>query len=196
MNEKRLSGIVMRITVVLLCLVLFSSHLASGMFAKYAVTASEEDAAGAAKYGVKIVSVTDGDLVDLTNINGDVAYEFRVDNSLSEVKIKYQKIQISFADCYENGTKTSDVEDMYRDVKLNGLTFDSYYTDDSDNVVYVFNVDGTIQPGSASEVFTLTFNTYPSWTETKDDSLGNTELRVDNRYKYPINIFVDAEQIN
>lgn len=195
MNEKKLSGVVMRITVVLLCLVLFSSHLASGMFARYTVSASDEGAARAAKYGVKVLSVTDGDPM-ASDLYGNVEYQFRVDNSRSEVTIKYQKIQISFADCYVNGTKTSDVEDMYRDVKLNGLAFDSYYTDDSDNVVYVFNVDGTVQPGNTSDVFTLTFNTYPSRTETKDDSLGKTEIKVDDSRKYPIGIFVDAEQIN
>lgn len=198
MNEKRLSGIVMRITVVLLCLVLFSSHLASGMFARYTVSASEEDTARAAKYGVKIVSDSEGDPLPLinNNLNGDVEYKFRVDNSTSEVPIKYETIQISFSDCYEGDVKMSDVEDMYRNVKLNGNEPNQIITQNDRNTIFVFNVNRMLRPGSTSSDFTLTFNTYPSWTETMDDSLGDTEIKVDNRYRYPINIFVDAEQIN
>lgn len=207
MRAKNLSGIVMRISVILLCLVLFSSHLASGMFARYTVSDSEGGNAHAAKYGVKIVAVDDGDPLSLSNINGDVSYRFKVDNANSEVAVKYETLQIAFSDCYADvdgtRTKVSEVKDMVRDVKLfgkaggNDVEYGCTDIIEQDNgVVYVFAVYKMLRPGSSSPEFTLKFNTFPSWEHHVDDNLDDNTIRIDNRYKYPVSIFADAVQID
>lgn len=194
MRVNRLSGIVMRLTVILLCLVLFSAHLASGMFAKYTVKADQDGQSRAAKYGVQVISDEDGDPLD-TALNGDVVYHFRVDNSASEVPVKYETIQIGFSDCFVGDVKVSDVDEMFRNVTLNDREATEVITQDK-GVIYVFTVNRMLRPGSTSGVFELKFNTYPSWVETTDSSMDDNVIRIDNRYRYPVSIFVDAEQID
>lgn len=198
MRVSRLSGIVMRIAVILLCLVLFSAHLASGMFAKYTNGSSIADTARAAKYGVTVVPASDyvakGDPLEV-DMSGNAEYKFYVDNTKSEVAVKYD-LYIAFADCYDGSTKIADVDDMFKNVRLNGQEASRIATEGDRYIHYVFTNAGTLEPGTTSGEFTFTFNVSPSYTETVDTSLAANTIKVDTRYKFPIQVFVHAEQID
>lgn len=184
MSSKKLSSIVIRTTVVLLCLVLFSSHLASGMFARYTVSADQHGTASVAKYGVKVISSQSGDPLDNADVNGNVNYVFKVDNSTSEVAVIITKIKVVI----------SDVNDLHNGVKLNGFDA-SEKISESESVTYVFDQALFLSPGSTSDEFSLSFNIASSWKETTDNTLAADTITVNNT-NYPVSILVDAEQVN
>ncbi|MBQ3265842.1 MAG: hypothetical protein IJH07_08730 [Ruminococcus sp.] len=191
MRVNKLSGIVMRITVILLCLVLFSSHLAAGMFAKYAASSENKGDARAARYGgVQVVPVDSEDNPGnpmSCDVNGGVSYRFKVDNSSSEVPVKYN-LRISFAKAAEN---------FYSGVKLNDTELSAPAVSD-DAIIYSYESVDPLKPGIVSDEFVLTFNvdTPSIWTETMDDTLPDNSIQIAERNKYPISIFVDAVQID
>ncbi len=81
----------MRMAAILLCLVLGSSYLVAGMFAKYTTSDSGANSARTAKFNFYVKDGTDSHIVDLSGINkpGDSkTYSFSV-NSASEVSVTY-----------------------------------------------------------------------------------------------------------
>lgn len=149
MRVNKLSGIIMRVTAVLICLVLFSAHLASGMFAKYTAGASEESSARVAKF---YVEVKESSALTFDN-SGNGTYQFYVYNQDSEVAFQYDiVVKIKAAD--PSGIfDASDIANACTDVKLNGS--DGTYS--ASNNSYTFSVADTLKPGTDSEVYTLTF---------------------------------------
>lgn len=81
----------MMLASVLLCLVLGSSYLVAGMFAKYATSDGNADASRVAKFNFYVKDGTDSHIVDLNSITkpGDSeSYSFSV-HSASEVSVDY-----------------------------------------------------------------------------------------------------------
>lgn len=156
MRVKRLSGIVMRIAVVLLCLVLFSAHLASGMFARYSTSASSDASVRAAKYQVQIIPVTTGGLT--FNETGEGTYQFRVSNK-SEVPVSYTLVaDATFTfkeDIHIDDDADSENDRVYvikrilKDVKLN----DEDAVPDSDYSRFTFPTfsDLILAPGESAD---------------------------------------------
>lgn len=82
----RLGSLMMRIAAVLLCLVMVSVHLMSGMYAKYTTNGSGTDDARVAKFDVEINGSADVTVDCKTGDNG--TYEITVNNK-SEVAVSY-----------------------------------------------------------------------------------------------------------
>lgn len=83
----QLGSLMIRIALILLCLVMVSIHLMSGMYARYTTKASGSDSARVAKFDVKIT----GDATDLEvscTANDDGSYKITVENH-SEVAVSY-----------------------------------------------------------------------------------------------------------
>lgn len=151
MRVNKLSGIVMRVTAVLICLVLFSAHLASGMFAKYTVGASEESNARVAKLNVNVKPSEEGLTFD-ASLNG--TYQFFVSNHDSEVAFQCEKIIVRIKSDDPNNIFNPSEAALASEMKLNDL--DGTYSE-SDNQ-YTFDLtDVYLKPGMDSNVFTLTF---------------------------------------
>lgn len=191
MKVKNLSGIVMRIAAVLICLVLFSAHLASGMFARYTVSGGGDGSANVASYHVEIVPADNNqsDALGTTSNSGDVSYRFMVDNSETDVPVKYS-LSVAF---YDSVNDT--VSGKFDNVKIDNID-PVESKDESNRHVYVFDITDTLQPHSTSAVHTLTFNTSLSWTETTDNRLADTAIQVNTGNKYPVEVFADVTQIN
>ena len=193
MKVKNLSGIVMRIAAVLICLVLFSAHLASGMFARYVISAKEDSSARVASYHVEIVPADNNqsDALGATSNNGDVSYRFIVDNSKTDVAVKYS-LSVAF---YDSVTDTA--LDKFNNVKIDNFDpVEIKDEPDSNRHVYVFDITDELKPHSTSAVHTLTFNTSLSWTEAVDYQLADTAIQVNTGNKYPVEVFADVTQIN
>lgn len=192
MKVKNLSGIVMRIAAVLICLVLFSAHLASGMFARYTVSGGGDGSARVASYHVDIISA-DNNQLDLigNNTDGVATYRFKVENQ-SEVPVKYQ-LSVVFSDPLDEGHFVPN----YSNVQIDGIDPDSHDVDDAGKHTYDFIVtNNQLSAHSSSDVHTLTFNTSMSWTETTDNRLADTAIQVNTGNKYPVKVFADVTQIN
>lgn len=203
MRVHKLSGMVIRVAVILLCLVLFSSHLASGMFARYAVNETEDGNAHAAKYGVKVIAADNAVPID---DQGNVSYRFKVDNSGSDISVRCSSILVSFMKPDETSnpapvTETVAPTEVAPDDTVFGeVTLDGYAAnrieDKGDTVEYTFDIDNQIEAGGTSGMYTLSFTaTKGLWTETTDTSLADNTIKIE-RDKYPVNIFVSSEQIN
>lgn len=192
MKVKNLSGIIMRVAAILICLVLFSSHLASGMFARYTVSGGGDGSAHVASYHVEIVPADNNqsEALGTTSNSGDVAYRFIVDNSETDVAVQYS-LSVAFYDSVDG----NDVLDKFDNVKIDNFE-PVDFKDDSNRRVYVFDITDTLEPHSTSAVHTLTFNTSLSWTETTDVQLPYTAIQVNTGNKYPVEVFADVTQIN
>lgn len=86
----RLGSILMRVAAVLVCLVLVSVHLMSGMYAKYSTTGSSSDEARVAKLDVDVEGEVNGLSIDATT-GADGNYVVTVKNN-SEVTVRYDII--------------------------------------------------------------------------------------------------------
>ena len=84
MKRNHLLGIVARTACVLLCLVLFSAHLCSGMFARYN---TEGEATGSANVAALNVNVTQEEALSIAG-SGASTFSFKVNNE-SEVAVSY-----------------------------------------------------------------------------------------------------------
>ena len=153
MRVNKLSGIVMRVAAILICLVLFSAHLASGMFAKYATGVSADSSARAAKFHVEVKESSALTFDD----SGNGTYQFYVYNQDSEVAFQYDIIvRVKAAD--PSGLfSASEVANACTDLRLNykNSTYDGTYSEGSNS--YTFSVSDRLEPGMDSEVYTLTF---------------------------------------
>lgn len=192
MKVNNLSGIVMRVAAILICLVLFSAHLASGMFARYIVSGSGSGGAHIASYDVGIISADSSQVgvIGTTSNSGDVAYRFIVDNSKSDVAVQY-RLSVMFSDSIDGDT----VADKFSDVKIDGLD-PVEIKNETDRHIYVFDITDTLAAHSSSDVHTLTFNTSLSWKEYTDTQLADTEIQAHTGSKYPVEVFADVAQIN
>ena len=191
MKVKNLSGIVMRVAAILICLVLFSSHLASGMFARYIVSESGKGGAHVASYDVCIVPVDNGqtDVIGTTSPDGVVTYRFKVDNSKSDVAVE-AKLSVMFSD-----SEIESVAGKFDSVKIDGHE-PAEIKDEGNRHIYVFDITDKLSAHNTSAVHTLTFNTSLSWQETTDTQLNDTEIHANTGQKYPVEVLADVSQIN
>lgn len=191
MKVKNLSGIIMRVAAILICLVLFSSHLASGMFARYTVSGKGNGGAHAASYDVGVVPADDSQtgVIGTTSPDGIVTYRFIVDNSNSDVAVE-SRLSVAFIDS-ESETVVG---------KFDSVQIDDYdpveVRDEGNRQIYVFDITDQLSAHRTSAVHTLTFNTSLSWKETTDTQLNDTEIQANVGQKYPVEVFADVVQIN
>lgn len=122
MNKNRSIGIIARVACVLLCLVLFSAHLCSGMFARYSVVGERGGLAHAATANVKAVEAE----AMSVDANGNGTYRFTLVNQ-SEAAMDCNLV----IDFYTNDTVYSQygsniLSHAVLDVKLNGNDADEF----------------------------------------------------------------------
>lgn len=89
----RLGSLMIRIALILLCLVMISVHMMSGMYAKYTTSGTGSDDARVAKFDVVVTGVPADSIVVYSETAGDV-YSIRVENR-SEVAVSYD-ISVKF----------------------------------------------------------------------------------------------------
>ena len=87
----RLGSLMIRIALILLCLVMISVHMMSGMYARYTTSGTGSDDARVAKFDVK-VNGSDDVTIDC-KVGEDGTYEITVNNE-SEAAVSY-KISVS-----------------------------------------------------------------------------------------------------
>ena len=150
MDSKR-RNIPIRIAAILLCAVLFSAHLASGMFAKYTVGVSDSSYARAAKVDLKIV---ESEPLTVSSL-GEGTYKFSVKNN-SEVAFNYNiVVSISFP--------TSIVTRSFGDERILGTIKNPVINTETgvpseDDMSYTFSGFSTLAPGSSSDELVFTFS--------------------------------------
>ena len=83
----RLGSLMIRVALILLCLVMISIHLMSGMYARYTTKGSGGDDARVAKFEVEITGDSNAVAVDCAKIT-DNAYSITISNT-SEVAVRY-----------------------------------------------------------------------------------------------------------
>lgn len=89
----RLGSLMIRVALILLCLVMISVHMMSGMCARYTTKGSGGDDARVAKFDVVVTGVPADSIVVYSETAGDV-YSIRVENR-SEVAVSYD-ISVKF----------------------------------------------------------------------------------------------------
>ena len=160
MRVNKLSGIVMRAAAILICLVLFSAHLASGMFARYTTGAANSGNVRVAKFNVNVI---EQEALTL-DADGNGTYKFLVKNN-SETGFRYDiKLKITSTDEYLETFGASAVAKACTDVKLNGVEG----TPSSDGSVYTFSITDALAPDSESGIYTITFKA-SDLVEQKED---------------------------
>lgn len=185
MRANNLSGIVLRVAAVLLCLVLFSAHLASGMFAKYSVGTSESNDAQVAKIDVSAVETQ---ALTLDN-DGNATYKFLVKNN-SEVAYQYDVcVRIATTSEYAEIFDPSEIAGACSDIKLNDVSG----TLSASGSKYTFSVSDYIAPDSESDEYVLTFKA-TDLLRIADESSGSAASYND----VPIKLSVSAKgtQVN
>lgn len=149
MRVNKFSGIALRLAAVMLCLVLFSAHLASGMFARYTTGASGGSSARVAKVGVEII---EQEALTLDSV-GNGTYKFLVKNT-SETAFRYDvKLKITADEEYVDLYGADEIAKACTDVKVN----DVEGTPSSDGSLYTFSLQDDLDPDSESDVYTITF---------------------------------------
>lgn len=143
----------MRLAVILLCLVLFSSHLASGMFARYIASSEFDDAAQVAKIDLKVVEIEQLSVDSM----GNGTYKFIVKND-SQVAFDYDVlVYITYPDnSWSRLFDSERISDALSDVKLNGETG----TLSDNKLKYTFSGYDSLSPDSESAEFVLTFKAF------------------------------------
>ena len=198
MRAKRHSSIGLCVVVILLCLVMSSAHLAMGTLARFAVSANTNTSTKIARMDTTVIPKYPGvaDPLELSDSSGNVSYRFIVDNRRSEVAVQYSR-EVVFLDCYDGEEKIDDVEDAVTNVKVNSKECTSYSSDDdTGSIHYYFNDLGTLGPGEQSSVCSLTFNVSKGFKETTDITLDDGRIYFDAANRFPIQIFVRAQQVD
>ena len=161
-GQKKISAgpLLLRIALVLLCMVAFSTSMLAGLYARYSTKADGEDSARVAKFNVA------ADWKDVTVVASSVQtngeYQFTVTNN-SEVAITYDLV-ITF----ENDVL------KYLDVSLDGVT-----GAESGNTV-IFSKVISLAPATTDTKRTLTFTvdlekfTQPATGESYEETLAFT----------------------
>lgn len=156
MRVNKLSGIVMRVTAVLICLVLFSAHLASGMFAKYTSGASVESSVRVAKLGR--VQIIEQEALDIDSV-GNGTYKFLVKNN-SETAFRYDiKLKITADEQYVEQFGADEIAKACTDVKVytDEVTDGVEGTLSDDGTTYIFTMADIVPRDSESKVYTIAF---------------------------------------
>lgn len=167
MNIGKLNSILMRTAAVLLMLVLVTSGMVSGRFARYVTTATYEDGARVAKFNI----VEEGSF--FTQLQTDIAPG--VTQEMITVK-NYSEVAVEF---------TITVDNVYHNIPLDFEVKDGDATlAKSENADGTVTFTGNIGPGQQSKSFRLNL----IWTG--DDSI-NYIGRVDL-----IRVTLDAVQID
>ena len=82
----------MRLAVVLLCLVVLSANLMSGLLAKYRTSDGASESAKVAGFAVNVTGKAGNTAISAVNSQKDGEYQVTVDNSKSDVAINYDII--------------------------------------------------------------------------------------------------------
>lgn len=114
----RLGSLMIRVALILLCLVMISIHLMSGMYARYTTKGSGGDDARVAKFNVVVTGVSADSIVVYSETEGDV-YSIRVENR-SEVAVSYD-ISVKFETSWKGVSAALDT--VAGDHKENTTTF-------------------------------------------------------------------------
>lgn len=174
MRVNKLSGIVMRVTAVLICLVLFSAHLASGMFAKYTSKVEEQSDARVAKFNVSVKETAPLSFDE----SGIGTYQFYVYNQDSEVAFQCDDIIVRFNAVDNSGLfSASELTNACTEAKLNGNA--GTYSASTNS--YTFSVADRVERGSQSGVYTLTFkkSDLVKINEEATEPITETDISID-----------------
>lgn len=179
MRVKNPSGIIMRIAVILLCLVLFSAHLASGMFARYTTSASANGGARVAKLDFSRVSST----LDSIDDDGTVHYTVTVNNS-SESLFSYDLI-ITLGRSSNNFNPA----DFLQSVTIDGYTEAPEVSDDK--LTYTFNDAGHIGAADPTQVHQLSIKFYHTIF-----SSGSANFMRNYQLQFPLTVSLKVAQLD
>ena len=131
--------LLLRIALVLLCMVAFSTSMLAGLYARYSTKADGEDSARVARFDVKAEGLSDDVTVNASQADAAGTYQFTVKND-SEVAITYDLV-ITF----EGGIPS------YAQVSLDGKSG----TSNGNSIT--FSDVASLAPAAPSKNHTLTF---------------------------------------
>lgn len=154
------------LAAILLCLVLITTHLTSGLYAKYTSRASAHDSASVALWKVGATGGKPALTIDCSTSDLDDAYKFKVTNN-SEVSVRYNIIVV-FTEALDSGIT---------------LKLDETKTPaTNDRKAFVFTNVGQLISGNISKEHTLTF------TASTDN--------INEDVSYAFNVQIDFEQVD
>lgn len=177
-NNKKSSmsfgGILIRIAAVLFCLVVVSTYLMSGLFARYTAGGKGTDSARVAGFDVRLSGVTNGVTYQVSALNpGEIT--ITLDNQ-SEVAVSY-KIRVD-AGSPPGGVKTTWVN-------ANG-TNDEVHTENGEKQFTTVRY----MAAGGSDTCTLAF-TAVNWTEITKDVTGSSKQLTQD-----FTVYVDIVQVD
>ena len=185
-NNRRipLGTFLIRTSAVLFCLVMITTYLTAGLYARYTASGKGADSARVAKFDVTASGINIRPKVDAVD-NGE--YEITVTN-VSEVAVRYDII-------VELENKAS-----YVTFKLDEKAMQ--LADGTDGKLWQYIQAGTLAPGNTSAKHTLTF--VMDWSAfTAEASLSETKVTDENggiqEYRtvdLPFKVKVHAEQVD
>lgn len=150
MKTKRALSIVARAACVLLCLVLFSAHLCSGMFARY--TNKGEGASSARVAALNVYLTPENEEVEVTS-TGDASYPFSVTNA-SDVAVSYDIVIVFKGQRSMYNTYGADaMKRVISDVAIGDIEG----TVSNDGKVYTLSDVGVLAPGDTSDTYDLSY---------------------------------------
>ncbi len=168
---------------VLLCLTLFTTHLTTGLYARYTTEASGSDGARVARFDVKLTAVNGGsaNMDGLTNEDKETdtkTYDFSITNN-SEVAVGYD-ITIRFSNPLPDGVvPTVSLKDK-ENVSAKTVTGQKEFAFESDDFVFA------PENQTNDHTLTITVNYYD----------GNNNLRNVDLSDTQVSISVTAQQID
>ena len=176
MRKKQRSSIIFRVALILFCLVLFSSHLSSGILAKYKIEGTGSNTAKVAQPDITVASAQSAPTIAA---DGSATYTFTVTNS-GETAVSYSLL-VSF----ETGTLSSDDVDLaFSNVKLDGVSG----TYDSSSYAFVFADLGALEPDADPASHTLTF-------DTNDFVITDSSITNSNNSYKTIKVLITAKAV-
>ena len=149
MRKIHKSNVIIRAALILLCLVLFTAHLSSGMLAKYTISSGGSNIARVANTKITVTPAAQAPVIGTT---GSASYAFTVTNT-AEVSYNYSII------AYFDSSMTLSADQLataFSNVKLSydGHEFAGVF--DADDKSYTFANVGTFSPSNVADM-TLTF---------------------------------------
>lgn len=174
MDIRKLNSILMRTVAVLLMLVLVTSGMVSGRFARYVTTAEYSDSARVAKF--HIIDTVDTNMLGSVEIPvlikpGNISTEAIALKNHSEVAVQFT---ITVENVYDNLPLSFQIRDQDNNVL-------AQMAEDENSVTYT----GTIAPGQNNKAFSL-FVGWP-YSESNLNYCGRVDL---------IRVAVKAEQVD
>lgn len=147
--------------LILLMLTMISTHLTSGLYARYSAGAMSSDSARVAIWNVGATSEKPAVSIDCSTDNLDDVYQFTVTNN-SEVTARYDVV-VTFAKTLANGIS----------FKLDGTKTPQT----NDNKTFTFENVGQLNYGGDSAGHTLTFTAV--FEDVSDDVSCNFTVTID-----------------